>query len=322
MKPSAVIFFSKGLPSYVFCTLFQANESNPTIPIYLISDVNPILPFVKWESLEQFSSSWQRFAKAYVHLNTCAEWLTRIWFYRWFAIYSLMKKYNLRDCVHLDTDVLLLSPFQNLNIPQQRGKMGVCSVKGGPFSGHCSVIDSAETLKLFLDFCEQMYEDPAKLDILRNFYSRQKGRPGGGGICDMYAFGWAGGWRGTTETILPLFELNDPETIGVAIDQSITDDRTCSDNSYYAMEFGLKKIVFKNGWNFVKNHETGLIPTLTIHFQGTDKHLMLRYMSRKTFHFRWTYWKHRTCEQTVALKHFILFHSEQKITSIIKKILR
>lgn len=303
MKINAIVFFSQGLPSYSFCAMFQAHHKNPTVPIYLISDINPKLPFVRWEPLSQFVFSWQNFARSYIHLNTCAEWLTRVWFYRWFAIRELMRKYNLSQVVHLDTDILQMSSFDDFEMLLPPEKLAIGSSVGGPFSGHCAIIDSESILSNYLEFCQSMYDVPERIEILREFYYKQKETPYGGGICDMYAFGWASGWRGATDSHLQLFELNDPERHGIVFDQSITDNRTFSEKDYFVMKFGMKEIIYKEGWKFVRKRDSHLLPIATIHFQGTNKIKMRRFLEQSPLRFNWIYWNRWTVEQIRNAKY-------------------
>jgi hypothetical protein len=296
MNINAIILFSKNLPSYTYCSLFQAHETNPNTPIYIISDINPKLPFVIWEPIHTFSSSWAEFEECYTHLNTCPDWLTRIWFYRWFAVRALMHRDCLTNCVHLDTDILLNLALETIDIPVKQGMLSLVSSCNGAFSGHFAVIDSAQTLELFLTFCLNMFRDPSRLDTLKRFFATQRTRPGGGGVCDMYAFGWASGWRGKDTVHLPVFELNDPDTFGVAFDTSITSSATFSETEYFEMVTGKKRIVRRGGWNFVRRRDSALVPAATIHFQGSNKNQMRKYVVRQSFLFLQSYWKSRITE--------------------------
>jgi hypothetical protein len=322
MHVNSLIFFSKGLPSYALCAFFQAHISNPEVPIYLISDINPRLPFVQWENLENYSNHYQQFAKTYTHLNTCQEWLTRIWFYRWFAVQELMRNLNLTNTVHLDTDILLYSDLNNFNLCLPEDKLAIGSAFEGPYSGHCAFLPSAATLSPFLSLCHEMFTDPIKLQIITSFYEKQKHRPGGGGICDMYAFGWASGWRGTTEVRVPTSELNDPDRLGTAFDQSITDDRTCSQRGYYLMRSGCKVTEWNNGWHFVKKQSSKLIPITTMHFQGWNKLSMVDFVTHKPLLFRWCYQKHRLRERISYLKERTSFWYRHGRNAVVKRIKR
>jgi hypothetical protein len=319
MNVQAIIFFSKGLPSYAYCSLFQAHRSNPQSQIYLISDINPRLPFVIWENLESYASTWQGFASSYIHLNTCAEWLTRIWFYRWFAVRELTRKYNLPNSIHLDTDVLLLSNLQHINFTFPKDHLAIGSALGGPSSGHFAILQSKETLTPFLSFCQNMYQDHQKLAQLEHFYSLQKKRAGGGGICDMYAFGWASGWRGQGEVFLPTFELNDPDNLGSAFDHFFSDSCSFSEKDYYQMESGRKITIWRNGWHFL-NRRSQLIPASTIHFQGASKKHILKYMDYKPMLFKWHWMKSQARETLTKLSNTTSFYYRHGSRALVKRL--
>ena len=191
--PEAIVFFSKGLPAYAYCSLFQAHFSNPEIPIHFISDVNPGLSFVNWENVSRYEAHWKEFETVYHHLNSCEEWLTRVWFYRWFAIKHWMESRSLNSILHLDTDILLYCSLRSLPLVIPRNCIGLGSSVNGPFSGHCAFIHGSRVLSDFTAFCRDIYEKPVMLKELKDFYDMKKKKGEEGGVCDMYALGLAWG---------------------------------------------------------------------------------------------------------------------------------
>lgn len=278
-SPQAVVLYSRGLPVYVFCCLFQLRKTSANMPIVLISDADPKLDFVTWIDARDYTGAYERFRRLYVHLSTNEDWFERVCFYRWFVIRDWMVRAGVERCMHIDTDVLMFVDANCVSVPVPAGGIGIGSSVDGSFSPHVLMINGVSALSRFCDFCCEMYEEPEKLEILKKFYNRKRAADEAGGVCDMYAFGWITGWRGTAEQIIPRVELNSPEVLGVAWDDCISNDRTATVKKFWSMKDGVK--VVQRGRGNTRSFVTSdgkVIPVAAIHCQGAHKSLMFGLM--------------------------------------------
>jgi hypothetical protein len=224
--------------------------------------------------------------RSYVHLNTCAEYLVRIWFYRWFAIREFAKTKGLKRLLHLDSDVLLFADLkkETLNFGSAALAIGSCN----SYSGHCAFVNPTDALTSVCDFMVNMFKDQARLKVLRQHYEKQSLREGGGGVCDMYALGWM-----RRENALPMYELNRVEN-GRIFDQAIADNRIAGAApheaiAYFATEGERKKIFWTGGAPHFVVESGDPVRACTIHFQGGHKHLMRSQMISRPplFYLHW-----------------------------------
>lgn len=273
--PQALVFFHQGLPSYLMCSLWQAHLVSPKIKIILIGDIDPKLTFVTWIDLRRYTESWREMKEVYIHLSTNVEKFERFCFYRWFAIEALMREMKLEPIIHLDSDLMMY--FDPLKETIDIGDSEIAIGSTGSHSPHFLYISSGRSLKKICDMMISMFTEEAKKQDLISHFEKQKSS--GGGVCDMYVFGYFS-WN----RIIEIYELNKIRD-GKIFDQSLGDDRICGKVPCWQMESGRKKLFWRNGVPFVTSLDGLPVRTMTLHFQGPNKKFMKANMSRKPFAF-------------------------------------
>lgn len=284
----ALVFVHKGkIPSYLYCSLYQAGISSPALPIWLLGDQDPNIPFVDFVPLTSLESSWREMEKAYIHLSTNGEDFERFCFYRWFAIAEEMRRRGVERVIHLDSDVMLY--FDPVSNPIDTRACLIAYGSTSSYSGHFAWIESREALLKICHTMVDLFTDPDHLLELREHFSKQG--PLGGGVCDMYALGWVAWHR-----VLAIHELNSLESTE-AFDQGIWDSRAAGKVERWKMENGLKKITWRDRQAFFETLDGQPVHAMTIHFQGDAKHLMKKHMTEQPMDFRIRFGKSTFSEQ-------------------------
>jgi hypothetical protein len=285
-----IVIVTTGIQPHLLCALYQTRFRNPSTPIYLLSYRNPNLKFVTWIDLSKYENSWKIFSNAYVHLSSNEEWFERICYYRWFALEAFMREKNLSCVAHLDTDILTFQMLNPINLDLPTSSFSVISSFQGSTSGHTSFLTSITPLTNFINFCVNIYQDPQSLQVLKDFYARKQLDKEEGGVCDMYALGWACGWKDNSKAIMRFVELNDPISFGVAFDNSITDNGTAYEKDFWVTESNRKKIVTNvAGHKCFVTTNGQIVPIVSAHCQGQSKSKMLNLMESRPsgFYLRW-----------------------------------
>ena len=299
-----VVLFSVGIKSFLLTCLYQIRHTLPTVPVYLISDRNPQLSFVEWIDVQSVCGSYSGFSSAYEHLSGNSDIFERLCFYRWFAILEIMRSRNLERIIHLDTDVLVLGDLSALFGVIPSDHIGIGSSAGGSFNPNVTFISGRKVLSDFCDFCLEMYKDRERLEVLREFYRQKVAAGEPGGVCDMYAFGWASGWRGQCASRIATIELNRPEYYGFAVDMSLSEESIADVRQYWKMNGQVKATLRVQDGSVVFESRCGrLFRAMTIHFQGPLKAEMHSNFNAKTIEYCWRYFKLRSLEKAVDWVH-------------------
>ncbi|MEI0531386.1 hypothetical protein R4I97_07485 [Brachyspira pilosicoli] len=121
-----IVIIHTGFVKYLIYTLRKIKETNKNANIFLISDKEckeyfkyssfvDIKKVIKEESIE--------FKNKYIHLGKSNPNYEMFCMQRWIILKDFMKEYNIRECFHIDSDILLfsdlneaLNPFNKYNI--------------------------------------------------------------------------------------------------------------------------------------------------------------------------------------------------------------
>ena len=121
-----IVIIHTGFVKYLIYTLRKIKETNKNANIFLISDKEykeyfkyssfvDIKKVIKEESIE--------FKNKYIHLGKSNPNYEMFCMQRWIILKDFMKEYNIKECFHIDSDILLfsdldeaLNPFNKYNI--------------------------------------------------------------------------------------------------------------------------------------------------------------------------------------------------------------
>lgn len=121
-----IVIIHMGFAKYLLYVLRQIKITNPNSKIFLISDkenkkyskYSTFVDISKIQSLESKS-----FKENYIHLGKSAPNYEMFCMLRWIILRDFMREYNIKECLHIDSDILIfsdlnkaLNPFSNYKI--------------------------------------------------------------------------------------------------------------------------------------------------------------------------------------------------------------
>jgi hypothetical protein len=130
--------------------------TNPRSPVFFVSDrYEPLfedLGVIQLD-LSELSERAQVFAKSYVHFSSGGVEGERFCMERWFVILELLDRFQLKQCLALDTDFMLL---EDLSAERERFEGFDLSLSKG-VSPNCNFISSKSLLAEFCELLEATY---------------------------------------------------------------------------------------------------------------------------------------------------------------------
>ena len=121
-----IVIIHMGFAKYLLYVLRQIKITNPNSEIFLISDkenkkyskYSTFVDISKIQSLESKS-----FKEKYIHLGKSSPNYEMFCMLRWIILRDFMREYNIKECLHIDSDILIfsdlnkaLNPFSNYKI--------------------------------------------------------------------------------------------------------------------------------------------------------------------------------------------------------------
>ena len=121
-----IVIIHMGFAKYLIYILRQIKITNPNSEIFLISDkenkkyskYSTFVDISKIQSLESKS-----FKENYIHLGKSTPNYEMFCMLRWIILRDFMREYNIKECLHIDSDILIfsdlnkaLNPFSNYKI--------------------------------------------------------------------------------------------------------------------------------------------------------------------------------------------------------------
>lgn len=121
-----IVIIHMGFAKYLIYVLRQIKITNPNSEIFLISDkenkkyskYSTFVDISKIQSLESKS-----FKENYIHLGKSSPNYEMFCMLRWIILRDFMREYNIKECLHIDSDILIfsdlnkaLNPFSNYKI--------------------------------------------------------------------------------------------------------------------------------------------------------------------------------------------------------------
>lgn len=121
-----IVIIHMGFAKYLLYVLRQIKITNPNSKIFLISDkenkkysrYSTFIDISKISSLEA-----KTFKEKYIHLGKSSPNYEMFCMLRWIILRDFMREYNIKECLHIDSDILIfsdlnkaLNPFSNYKI--------------------------------------------------------------------------------------------------------------------------------------------------------------------------------------------------------------
>jgi len=272
---SSIIVAHRGFAEYLKSCLLKARQYNPTTPIILIGDAEnrcllDIMPDLIHIIPDPDDPDILSFTKNYKHRSTEKASFELICFLRWFFVRDVMKRYNIKRCLHIDSDVLLFCDvWQAGEIFQQYGMTLASWGDTNYLMGHTCYINDFYLLDKFCNMLIDHFSNPEKVRLLDELYEVLRKKKEYAAISDM--------------SLLKLFAATNPKSIGNVsdiINDSTFDNRLSSCEGGYVANSRLfkkemKKIFFKNRIPYCRNKTLQKnIRFHSIHFHGNMKYMM------------------------------------------------
>ena len=191
-----IVIIHMGFAKYLLYVLRQIKITNPNSEIFLISDkenkkyskYSTFVDISKIQSLESKS-----FKENYIHLGKSSPNYEMFCMLRWIILRDFMREYNIKECLHIDSDILIfsdlnkaLNPFSNYKISLAHNLALTMNIKD------IEILDEFSKYLLFkytneneLNKLKDMYYKTERInngvagsisdmDISREFFSRVK----------------------------------------------------------------------------------------------------------------------------------------------------
>ena len=265
-----IIFIHNGTSSYLWCTLWQAHVRNPHNEIVLIGNRDPRLPFVVFENVNKYAEVIRPFREVYVPLSTNPILAQRHNLEQWLILNAYVKGRNLQRFVHADSDLMMYCRVDDYfdRFAGYPWAMGHTSAH----SGHMIFVLDVAVLERFCQFIMDMYLDLELFGRIYKHYRWHRENIGDGGIGDMAAMSFFIDGGHTTS-----YDLN-RVVDGAVFDQAIRDPRLTDRSVGYQTVNGIKTVEIIDGNPHFRALDGTAVRALTLHFQGSTKHLMRKYV--------------------------------------------
>lgn len=267
-RPLPIVFIHRSNSDHLRYALAQAKHSNPASPVFLLGDAsNNVYDFVEHRNLTDYFDGAAALEKIYKHYSTHGVGFELICFQRWFILRDFLAAQGLDQCLYLDSDVMLYADVTGDLRKFDEFDFTLC----WDAIGCVFFLNRFQGLEQFCQFVMDIYGKKEKYhyDRMVSHYAVRTKHGLPGGACDMTAFQF-------------FREINFGQ-IGEAsrvIDGSIYEPNINLPNPGFAMENGVKKIVWKDGQPYGTYVRTGeAVRFNSLHFNGSAKRLMSSYFT-------------------------------------------
>ncbi len=256
-----IVIIHMGFAKYLLYVLRQIKITNPNSEIFLISDkenkkyskYSTFVDISKIQSLESKS-----FKENYIHLGKSSPNYEMFCMLRWIILRDFMREYNIKECLHIDSDILIFSDLNKALNPFSNYKISLAHNLA--LTMHIKDIEILDEFSKYLLF---KYTNENELNKLKDMYYKTNRINNGvaGSISDM--------------DISREFFSRVKEPIGdlsEIVNDSIFDSAIVYGESEFEMlkkgKYKLKKIFFENKipfCNYVLNGENKKIKFHSLH---------------------------------------------------------
>lgn len=266
-----LIVIHKGEQDYLKSCLASIEKHHE---LYLIgNDENKKLAknWVDFDSLK--NNYFEKFDINYIHMSSNSETFEKICFQRYLVMYEFAKKNKIKEFIHCDSDIYLLSDCHELiNKMQKYGAAFFIPKNQSDYrmtaSPHFSYW-KLEVLEEFIEYFINKYKEKSEELINKYNYHIDKNLPGG--ICDM--------------TLLFLFAQERKDVMNIMYDDDFYLNFNASTLEYKT--FDRREIIFNHNYKIIKDEifycdEKVLKKVLFLHLQGRTKKFM-KYAENKKY---------------------------------------
>ena len=174
-----------GFAKYVVYVLRQIKRTNPNSKIFLISDkeYKNYSKYSTFIDISKISSEDAKtFKEKYIHLGKSAPNYEMFCMLRWIILRDFMKKYDIKECLHIDSDILIFSDLDNALKPFSNFKISLAHNLA--LTMH---IKDIEILNEFSKYLLFKYTNENELNKLKDMYYKTDRATNGvaGSISDM-----------------------------------------------------------------------------------------------------------------------------------------
>ncbi|WP_302367481.1 hypothetical protein [Brachyspira aalborgi] len=276
-----IVIIHMGFAKYLLYVLRQIKITNPNSEIFLISDkenkkyskYSTFVDISKIQSLESKS-----FKENYIHLGKSSPNYEMFCMLRWIILRDFMREYNIKECLHIDSDILIFSDLNKALNPFSNYKISLAHNLA--LTMHIKDIEILDEFSKYLLF---KYTNENELNKLKDMYYKTDRINNGvaGSISDM--------------DISREFFSSVKEPIGdlsEIVNDSIFDSAIVYGESEFEMlkkgKYKLKKIFFENKipfCNYVLNEENRKIKFHSLHLLTWTKLFIKRLSNCKDLDF-------------------------------------
>lgn len=254
-----IIFVHRGCQPFFHAVARQAIRMNPRADVWNIGDVRAReVPGLRFEKLSRYESEMRQLEEVYVHYSPNPVDFELFCIQRWFAVWGLMERLDVRQAWVLDSDVLVYSELMGLDAFKTLGTG--FTINGA--SPHAMFIRSRDALRTFCDDTIAAYRDGHMSDVAMRLGGEVKG------ISDMAFFQYV-------SRLHPGLMGNNAEIVdGAMFDNNFGSDQGCE------MENGRKRLTWIDGAPHATLRGSGeLVRLHGLHFQGGLKPAILEFMA-------------------------------------------
>ena len=154
-----LIFFHRGFEPYVAFTLWQARQTNPRSPVYLLGDESNDLGGIGVNHVQfrDGAGAAGEFVAAYQHLSGHELACERLCFERWFHLHEFLQTSGIEEFCLLDSDYFLLMDLEEL----RPGWAGF-EMAGAPAWAFC-YFSGADVIRRFCAFILDRFRDETQV---------------------------------------------------------------------------------------------------------------------------------------------------------------
>ncbi len=169
MKKGIFFIHRSPVPPYLVNAIDNTKAFNPETPIYLLLDKKDLVPLtlkkigVICVTLDQLEDKrHEHFLAIYQHISGNDIQFERFCISRWFYLEAAMKLCNVQEAIHLDSDAMLFTSFEEFSGYFKDYEMAISEN-----CGHCAYFCGLKSLTHFNDYVIRFFENQENIDLFQ-----------------------------------------------------------------------------------------------------------------------------------------------------------